>query len=173
SDMKLVLAIAPDRFRDEELFVPQKAFADARVETVIASTQTGTCEGMLGGAAEATTTFAEVAPDAYDGIVIAGGIGSQDSLWGNNDLIKLVQTFAAEGKVVAAICLSPVVLARAGVLKGKSATVFNSPASVSEIRRGGATLTDEAVVVDGRVVTANGPFASEAFAAAVLSLLSP
>ncbi|WP_342678250.1 DJ-1/PfpI family protein [Methanofollis sp. UBA420] len=171
--MKLILAIAPDRFRDEELFVPQKACAEAGVETVIASTKTGTCEGMLGGAAEATVTFAEVAPEAYDGIVIAGGIGSQDFLWGNNDLIRLVQAFAAEGKVVAAICLSPVVLARAGVLKGKKATVFNSPRSVSEIRRGGATLTDDAVVVDGQVVTANGPFASEAFAAAVLSLLSP
>lgn len=171
--MKLVLAIAPDRFRDEELFVPQKACARAGVETVIASTETGTCEGMLGGAAEATATFAEIAPAAYDGIVIVGGIGSQDFLWGNNDLIRLVQAFAREGKVVAAICLSPVVLARAGVLKGKKATVFTSPASVSEIRQGGATLTDKAVVVDGQVVTANGPFASEAFAVAVLSLLSP
>lgn len=171
--MKLLFAIAPDKFRDEELFVPQKACADAGVETVVASTKTGTCEGMLGGTAEATTTFGEVRPEAYDGIVIVGGIGSQDHLWGDKDLIKLVQAFDAADKVVAAICLSPAVLARAGVLKGRPATVFKSPASVREFKKGGAKITDKAVVVDGKVVTANGPTAAKEFVAAVLSLLSP
>lgn len=171
--MKLVFAIAPDKFRDEELFVPLKACADAGVETVVASTKTGTCEGMLGGTAEATTTFEEVAPEGYDGIVIAGGIGSQDHLWGNNDLIRLVQTFAAADKVVAAICLSPAVLARAGVLKGRAATVFKSPAATKELKKGKAKIADKAVVVDGKIVTANGPSSSEEFTTAVLSLLSP
>jgi len=170
--MKLICAIAPDRFRDEELLIPLDVFADAGIETVIASTRTGTCEGMLGAAVEASVPFTAVSPDEYDGIVIVGGIGSQDYLWGDNDLIGLVKSFAAAGKVVAAICLSPVVLARAGVLSGKKATVFHSPGSVTELKRGEATQVDDDVVTDGKVVTSNGPSASEAFAKAVVSLLS-
>ena len=67
-------------------------------------------------------------------------------------------------KVVAAICLAPVVLARAGILKGKKATYFNSPVSFREMKAGGAVLVDKAVVTDGRIVTANGPAAAAEFA---------
>ncbi|MDK2973873.1 MAG: protease [Methanofollis sp.] len=170
--MKLLCAIAPDKFRDEELLIPLDVFADAGIETAVASTRAGTCEGMLGAQVEASAPFAAVLPDDYDGIVIAGGIGSQDYLWDDGDLINLVRAFADAGKVVAAICLSPVVLARAGVLSGKKATVFPSPGSVRELKRGEAISVDDDVVTDGRVVTANGPSASEAFAKAVVELLS-
>ncbi|QSZ66604.1 hypothetical protein RJ40_03365 [Methanofollis aquaemaris] len=170
--MKLVLAIAPDKFRDEEFEVPQKIFSEAGVETVVASTRVGTCQGMVGAMAEATAAFADLNPEEYDGIVVVGGIGSQDYLWTDADLKKLVQGCAKAGKVVAAICLSPAVLARAGVLDGKNATVFRSPASIYEMERGGARLVEESVVTDGMVVTANGPSVAGSFAEAVLSALS-
>lgn len=169
--MKLVLAIAPDKFRDEEFEVPQQVFSEAGIETVVASTRVGTCQGMIGAMADATSAFADLDPEEYDGIVVVGGIGSQDFLWTDADLKKLVRACAQDGKVIAAICLSPVVLARAGVLDGKNATVFKSPASVKEMKQGGARLTDEAVVTDGKIVTANGPAAARAFAEAVLSVL--
>ncbi|QYZ78546.1 hypothetical protein E2N92_03420 [Methanofollis formosanus] len=170
--MKLVLAIAPDKFRDEEFEVPQKVFSEAGVEMVVASTRAGTCQGMVGAMAEATAAFADLNPAEYDGIVVVGGIGSQDHLWTDADLKGFVQECAKAGKVVAAICLSPVVLARAGVLNGKRATVFKSPASVQEMERGGATLVEEGVVTDGMIVTANGPAVAGVFAEAVLSALS-
>ncbi|MDD1666685.1 MAG: DJ-1/PfpI family protein, partial [Methanomicrobiales archaeon] len=72
----------------------------------------------------------------------------------------------------AAICLSPVVLARAGVLSGKKATVFRTADSVAEMRKGGADLRGEPVVVDGRFVTANGPAVARRFGEAVVSGLS-
>lgn len=170
--MKLVLAIAPDKFRDEEFEVPQKVFSEAGIETVVASTRTGTCQGMIGGMAEATAAFTDLNPDEYDGIIVVGGIGSQDHLWTDADLKGLVQECARAGKVVAAICLSPVVLARAGVLDGKNATVFRTPASLYEMEQGGARLVEKGVVTDGTIVTANGPAVVGAFAEAVLSALS-
>ncbi|MBP2145786.1 protease I [Methanofollis sp. W23] len=169
--MKLVLAVAPDKFRDEEFEVPQQVFSEAGIKTVVASTRPGTCQGMIGATAEATSAFADLDPEEYDGIVVVGGIGSQDHLWTDADLKKLVQTYAHHGKVVAAICLSPVVLALAGVLDGKNATVFKSPASVKEMEQSGARLVDEAVVSDGKIVTANGPAAARKFAEAVLAAL--
>jgi protease I len=74
--------------------------------------------------------------------------------------------------VVAAICLAPVVLARAGILKGKKATYFNSPVSFREMRAGGAVLVDKAVVTDDRIVTANGPAAAAEFAEAFIRVLT-
>ncbi|TAJ44513.1 DJ-1/PfpI family protein [Methanofollis fontis] len=169
--MKILCAIAPARFRDEELLVPQQTFSDADVETVVASTHTGTCEGMIGATAEATVSFADVSPADYNAIVVVGGIGAQDVLWNDAELKRLVQEFNGAGKVVAAICLSPVVLARAGILPGREATVFRSPASIREIEKGGARLSERPVVTDGNVVTADGPSAAEEFARAILSLL--
>jgi protease I len=169
--MKLLLAIAPERFRDEELETPREAFAEAGIDVDIASTVTGTCMGMLGVTAEAGLTFQEANPDDYDGIVVVGGIGAQDHLWSNETLFGLVRSFFEQGKVVAAICLAPVVLARAGVLSGRQATVYPSPAAVSEMKRAGVHLVDIPVVADRQIVTASGPGAAAQFADTIITKL--
>lgn len=169
--MRLLLVIAPEKFRDEELQVPQKLFAHEGIDYDIASTRKGRCEGMLGASAEATLCLEDVDPQKYSGIVIIGGMGSQDYLWGNSTLISLVKAFFESGKVVAAICLSPVVLAQAGVLKGREATFFRSPASVKEMKKGGAHLVDFPVVADLDLITANGPQAAKEFAETIMEKL--
>jgi deglycase len=170
--MKLLVVVAPERFRDEELFEPLSVFQKAGMVSDIASVKPGTCRGMLGGKCEATLDIGRVSPEGYDGIVIIGGAGSPEFLWGHSRLHTLVAGFAKGGKVVAAICLSPVVLARAGVLKGRKATVFRTADSVAEMRKGGSDLRDDAVVVDGRFITANGPAAARKFGEAILSALA-
>ena len=169
--MKLLIAVAPERFRDEELIEPMKIFASQGIETVIGSTKTGECMGMIGERIDATITFEDAAISDYDGIVIIGGIGSQDFFWNSQELIGLVRDFYDSGKVVAAICLSPVVLAMAGILKGKKVTVFSSPASTHAMKTSGAVIVNEPVAVDGRIITANGPMAAEAFGEAIITVL--
>ncbi len=169
--MKILVAIAPERYRDEELDEPLAVFRENEISWDIASTRKGTCTGMLGGRAEATLSFSDVMPDAYDALVIIGGVGSKVHLWGNRDLAGLATVFAAKKKPVAAICLSPVVLARTGILKGRKATVFRSPDAVAEVKQGGAALTGLPVVTDGTVITADGPDAASAFGRAVVSQL--
>lgn len=169
--MRLLVVIAPDQFRDEELFEPVALFRRKGIEYDIASVRRGTCRGMLGGSAEATLSLAEAAPEHYDGIVVVGGIGSERYLWSNPELHALLRRFQADGKVVAAICLSPVALGKAGVLKGKRATVFRTPASVSELKACGALLAEGDVVADGTVVTANGPSAARRFAEEIVKRL--
>ncbi|MGC9434536.1 MAG: DJ-1/PfpI family protein [Methanomicrobiales archaeon] len=162
--MKILVVIAPEQFRDEELEVPLSRFDEVGIGYDIASTRTGPCTGMLGAEAEATLAIAEATADAYDAICIVGGVGAQEALWDDRDLQGLVREFADQGKVVGAICLSPVVLARAGILEGRVATVFSTPASVAEMKRGKAELADIPVVSSGQVITANGPNAAGAFA---------
>jgi protease I len=170
--MKLLVVIAPERFRDEELFEPLSLFKKFGIAYDIASTKAGLCTGMLGGKCDATLDLTRIRAGDYDGMVIIGGAGSPEFLWGNSRLMALVTDFAGSGKVVAAICLSPVVLARAGVLRGRRATVFRMADSVAEMRKGGADLRADAVVVDGRFITANGPAAAGKFGEEIVSALT-
>jgi protease I len=170
--MKVLIAIAPEKFRDEELAEPVAALRAAGIGFDIASTRRGTCTGMLGAKATATLSFEEVDPKSYDGIVIIGGSGSQAHLWEDDLLPIIVNNIQKSGKVVAAICLAPVVLARAGILKGKKATYYESPVAFREMKAGGAVLVNQPVVTDTRIITANGPAASKAFADAVVKMLT-
>jgi len=170
--MKAVIAIAPEKYRDEELAEPVAAFTKAGIAFDIASTRAGTCTGMLGGKTTAGLSFDDIDPKDYKGIIIIGGSGSQTYLWEDDMLVRLAIYFNETDKVVAAICLAPVVLAKAGILKGKKATVYDNPVAVLEMKKGRAQVTKDPVVTDGRIITANGPAAAKAFAEAVVKELS-
>jgi protease I len=170
--MKVLVAIAPDRYRDEELDEPLAVFRRHDIGFDIASTREGPCTGMLGGEVLATLSFRHANPSDYSGLVIIGGAGSPPHLWQDRDLAALVAAFAAGHKLIAAICLSPVVLARAGILNGRKATVFRTPEAVAEMMRGGAILTSGLVITEGRVITADGPAAARAFGEAIVTELS-
>jgi protease I len=170
--MKVLIAVAPEKFRDEELAEPVLTFTKAGIEFDIVSTKRGICTGMLGAKTTATLNFDEVDPKKYDALIIIGGSGAQTRLWDDEMLIQLAKYFHESSKVVAAICLAPVVLARAGILKGRQATYYNSPASFREMKAGGALLVDKAVVKDKRIITANGPSAAKEFADVIVRTLT-
>jgi protease I len=170
--MKVLIIIAPEKFRDEELAEPVTAFTKAGIAYEIASTRRGACTGMLGAKVMATTSLEEVDPKGYDAILIVGGGGAQVHLWDDDLLQPIVRFFTDKMKVVGAICLGPVVLARAGILKGKKATYYESPVAFREMKAGGAVLVNQPVVTDGRIVTANGPAAAKAFADTFVKMLT-
>ncbi|MFA6332609.1 MAG: DJ-1/PfpI family protein [Methanoregula sp.] len=170
--MKALIAISPEKFRDEELAEPVAALTKAGIAFDIASTRRGACTGMLGAKATATLSFEEVDPKSYDAIIIIGGSGTPVHLWDDELLPILVKYIRDSGKVVAAICLGPIVLARAGILKGKKATYSENPTAFREMKAGGAILVNQPVVVDSRIITANGPSASKAFAEAVIKTMT-
>ena len=170
--MKVVIAVAPEKYRDEELAEPVAALNKAGISFDLASTRPGPCTGMLGGKTSAGIAFEEIDPKSYDGLIIVGGSGSQVYLWEDDVLVQLARFFHESGKVVAAICLAPAVLARSGILKGKKATAYDSPAAFFEMKKGGAVVVKDPVVTDHRIITANGPAAAKDFAAAVIKELS-
>jgi len=167
---KIVMVVAQEGFRDEELFVPEDIFSAAGAMVVIASNSTEMAHGMLGGDVEPDLAIFRIKPDHLDALVIVGGEGSKRHLWSDPTLLEKVKDAYDRGKIVAAICLSGVVLAQAGVLKGRRATVYPERVAVAELRRHGATYEDTGVVVDGNVVTAQGPGQAREFAEAILGL---
>ncbi|WP_123926963.1 DJ-1/PfpI family protein [Thermodesulfitimonas autotrophica] len=103
--------------------------------------------------------------------MIGGSIGSWKFSWDDVDLRRIVREAYTKGKIVAAICVSLVVLVRAGCFKGRKATVFPHPLAVQELQAAGAKYVDRSVVVAANVVTARDPQSAEEFAQTVARLL--
>ena len=105
---------------------------------------------------------AEVDYDTLDGIVLPGGMPGTLNLQADETVNKVIRQFAAEGKLVCAICAAPSVLGAAGILEGKCATCHPG----FEEKLTGARVEEKEVVVDGNVITSRGmgtaiPFALE------------
>lgn len=105
---------------------------------------------------------AEVDYDTLDGIVLPGGMPGTLNLQADETVNKVIRQFAAEGKLVCAICAAPSVLGAAGILEGKCATCHPG----FEEKLTGAKVEEKEVVVDGNVITSRGmgtaiPFAFE------------
>ncbi|HJJ99327.1 MAG TPA: DJ-1/PfpI family protein [Methanocorpusculum sp.] len=170
--MKILFAIAPDRFLDQEYTVPKTAFEEKGIECITASTIHGACYGMHGAIVESDISFDDVNPSDYDGIVIIGGIGCQDYLWRCEKLIDITNAIGNSGKLVAAICLAPVIIAEAGLLAGKSTTALATPASRRILELDKALLVNEPIVVSGNIITARMPQDAQAFAKTILQHLA-
>ncbi len=164
--------IAPERFRDEELLEPKRALERSGIGVTVASTRSGMATGMLGASVPIDCTVQQASAEDHDALAIAGGAGSPAHLWDSAPLRSLVLAFHRADKPVAAMCLSGAVLARAGVLHGRRATVSPTRRAILELRRAGAAYAAEPVVVDGKIITASGPEAAAAFGAAIISHLT-
>lgn len=167
---RILMVIAPQDFRDEEYARPREILESAGYAVTVASRSRETARGMLGMRVQPDLLLPEARAADYDAVIFVGGNGAQ-TYWDDPEAHRLAQEAAAAGKVVAAICIAPVILARAGVLEGKQATVFNPPSLCTELTAHGATCTDTSVQRDGRIVTASGPHAAEEFARAILAAL--
>ncbi len=105
---------------------------------------------------------AEADYDTLDGIVLPGGMPGTLNLQADETVNKVIRQFAAEGRLVCAICAAPSVLGAAGILEGKCATCHPG----FEEKLTGARVEEKEVVVDGNVITSRGmgtaiPFALE------------
>lgn len=172
--MKALFVIAPENYQDLELGEPKKVLEAAGVECKVASTRPGQASGALGGSTAVDLTVGEANADEFDAVVFVGGGGvEQHKLYEDPAVLGLAKAFAEKGKIVAAICISPRTLAKAGLLKGKKATFYPDGETRRMLEEAGAVLSEAGVVVDGKTVTANGPPSAKAFGEKILSLLRP
>ena len=164
----MLIVIAHEDFRDEEFKEPYDLFMKSGIEVVVASTDTAPAKGMLGMTVKPDITLEQVNTDDFDGLVVVGGSGCEQ-LWDNEMLHNIVRRFNTDNKMIAAICLAPVILGRAGVLEGKVVTAY--PTARDEVGKCCAQCTDADIEVSGNVITCSGPKAAADFATAILSVV--
>jgi len=166
---RVVMVVGADGFRDEELEEPRSILESYGADVSVACSRPGPARGMLGGTAEPDLLLEDVDVEEFDALVFVGGAGARE-YWDDPVAHALARKAIAGGKVVAAICLAPVTLARAGLLKGKRATVY--PSERGRIEEAGARYVEAEVVVEGKVITASGPQAASAFGKAIAKALA-
>lgn len=158
-----LIVIAQQGFQDQEYAGTRKGLEDAGYVITVASTQAGLCTGKFGGKEQASLALKDVDVSTFEKIAFIGGPGAA-ALADNEEAKRIARDAVSQGKILGAICIAPTILARAGVLKGKRATVWDSGGEqVSLLEEEGAVYTGEDVTVDGKIVTGNGPAAAEEF----------
>lgn len=167
---KILFVIAHNNFRDEECFEPKEVLKDH--EVIIASTETTPAKGTLGGTITPDITVDEALNkiNEFDAVIFVGGPGA--NVYFENPTAHQIAQKAKN--IIAAICIAPVTLAKAGMLKGRKATVWDDGQMTQAkiLEDAGATYVAEDVVVDGNIITANGPKAAKKFGEAILAKLS-
>ncbi|MBN2252020.1 MAG: DJ-1/PfpI family protein [Candidatus Altiarchaeota archaeon] len=169
--MKALIVLAPANFRDEELFTPLEILKGAGVSVTVAGLSMDESMGMLGGKMKPDILIDEVDAEDYDAIVIPGGSGAREYLAGDERVLDPVRDAFSKDKVVASICSAGCVLANSGILEGKKATVFPSPENVKVLKNKGAYYLEESIVVDGNIITAQGPKDAKNFAEKIVDIL--
>ncbi|PWB26025.1 DJ-1/PfpI/YhbO family deglycase/protease [Flavobacterium sp. HTF] len=101
----------------------------------------------------------------YDAVFIPGGAWNPDNLRNDKDVIKFIQDFNTSGKLIAAICHAPVVLASADILKGRKLTGYWN--IQVDLKNAGGTVIEESVVTDGNIITSRHPIDVADFSRAV------
>lgn len=171
--MKALLIIAQKNFMDKELFETKEELEKAGISVKVASITTDISPGMLGGTYKPDLAVRDADIEEYQAIVIIGGAGSP-LLANHEEVIKLLQAAHQKGKLLAAICLGSMVLAKANVLRGKRATVWNSPVQqlgVKALEASGCKYVDKKIVEDNNLITAFGPDQAKQFGKAIAEKL--
>ena len=159
-----------DGFEEVEGLMTVDLLRRAGIDTIMVSIQKD--KRILGSnqiRLEADCLFEETDLSDADLLILPGGMPGTKHLDLHEGVRNAVVKQAEAGKLVAAICAAPSVLAHLGLLKGKKAACF--PDFRAELKEGGAEVSEEKVVWDGNLITARGLGAATEFGLTLIEVL--
>ncbi|BCB80837.1 type 1 glutamine amidotransferase domain-containing protein [Phytohabitans flavus] len=168
---KKIAILATDGVERIELEQPRGALHGAGAQTELLSIHPGEIQARQSDLVPAGTfpvdkEVRDAAVEDYDGLLLPGGAVNPDRLRTNQDAVSFVRAFVATDRPVAAICHGPWTLLEADVVSGRRMTSF--PSLRSDLRRAGAVVMDEQVVVDEQFITSRNPADVPAFCATMV-----
>ncbi len=168
---KKVVVLAEDNYDVLELWYPTIRMQEAGAAVTLAGT--GSADTYHSGhnynfPVTVDTTADKLSASGIDAVIIPGGYGP-DRLRRYPSVLKLVKDAVDQGKIVAAICHAPWVLASAGVLRGK--TITCTAAIKDDVMNAGAKYVDQEVVRDGNMITSRSPKDLPAFCRTIIEAL--
>jgi len=172
---KVLFIVAYEGFNDRELLVTRERLMNKGYDVEVASTSLGFATGMSGTTVKPDLDLEEAAINLnrYSAIVFIGGNGAKRH-FGSALCHEIAKDASKAGKVVAAISVAPVILAKAGILDGVDATVFTRAFDrryADELKFNGARYHAKEVIADRNIVTADSPEAAEKFANKISELM--
>jgi protease I len=166
---KRVAIFTEDLYEDLELWYPLLRLREEGAEVVVVgSGDAKEHHGKYGYPVAVDQGISEVKAESFDAVVVPGGY-APDRMRRHPAMVAFVREMAHQGKVVAAICHGPWMLASARVVAGKTVTCFF--AIKDDLVHAGATYRDAEVVVDGNLITSRKPADLPAFLSAIIAAL--
>ena len=166
--MKALILVA-DGFEDLTVFVPWYRLREEGADVCLASPQARPLVGEHGYRVEPDAPIHEVNPAEYDVLILPDG-SAAERLRLREEAVDVARTFMQEGERVAAIGHGLQLLISAGSLDNRAVTC--SPGIRDDVRAAGAVYRDEAVVLDGTLLTGRGPDDLPAFCHQLVALLA-
>jgi len=164
---KRVAIFAEDLYEDLELWYPRLRLQEEGAEVVVVGPgHAAEHHGKYGYPVAVDKAISEVEAGHLDALVVPGGY-APDRMRRHPGMVALVREMAQRGKIVAAICHGPWMLASAEVVAGKTVTCFS--AIKDDLVHAGATYRDAEVVVDGNLITSRRPADLPAFLGAIIA----
>jgi protein deglycase len=163
---KTVFILLADGFEEIEAITPIDLLRRAEIDVRITGLNTEVVKGSHAIAVKTDGIFSVPAflPDA---IILPGGPGHIHLL--NSDIvIDFIKKMFSNQKLCSAICAAPIVLAKAGILKGKTATCFPG----YEDKLNGGAFANQTVVTDGTVITSRGAGTAVPFSLEIIRYLT-
>ena len=155
--------LAAPGFEEIELMAPLDILRRLNMDVVLAGVQSDKVVSTHEVTVSTDTMLDKLHADKLDALILPGGAGSW-VLRDTPEVIHLVKKMHEAGKLVAAICAAPIVLAKAGLVKDRNVTAYPAQDVYRELNEAGAHIVkDENVVLDGNMLTANGPGAAMLF----------
>ena len=142
----------------------------AGIEVVTAGLETGPVRASRGVVLVPDATLDTVMDDAFDMVILPGGLPGADHLDADSRIRTLLQRQQAQGGYTAAICAAPKVLANAGLLDGRQATSYPGVLDNMDLPRVEVDLRP--VIRDGNVITSRGPGTAMDFALELIEVLA-
>jgi len=165
---KRVAILVEDDYEDLELWYPYHRLLEAGADVTLVGPETKAYQSKHGYPATAQVAAVDASSADYDGVVIPGGY-APDRLRRYAAILDLVKGVFDKGGLIASICHAGWVPVSAGILQGRRATCVS--AIKDDIVNAGATYMDEAVVVDGNLVTSRTPADLKDYMPAIIAFL--
>ncbi len=166
--MKNVFIHLANGFEEIEAITPVDVLRRAGCEvTMVSVSGKREVTSARGVAVQSDMLFEDMDYTRADVILFPGGQPGSDNLAKHEGLKKVIIEFNGQGKMIAAICAAPIVLANAGILQGKRVTCF--PGTESRLK--GAICTGNPVEIDGNIITGKAAGAAMKFSLALTEQL--
>ena len=165
---KTLLTFVDDIYEDLELWYPLLRLQEAGYSLRVAAHELRTYAGKHGYPAKSDLLLTEARSQDYCGLLVPGGF-MPDKLRRDAKVLALTREFFEQGKLVAFICHGGWIPISAKILKGKHAT--GSLGIKDDLENAGAIWVDEAVVVDGNLISSRTPKDLAPFGKAMVQFL--
>ncbi|MFK3936331.1 type 1 glutamine amidotransferase domain-containing protein [Alkalihalobacillus sp. NPDC078783] len=154
-ETKKIVAVVDEEFEDLELWYPiLRMQEEGATVDLVGEKANHTYTGKYGVPATTKFSYDQVEAADYDAILVPGG-WAPDKLRRFPKLLQIVREMDQDQKAIGQICHAGWVLISAGILKNKKVT--STPGIKDDMENAGATWIDEAVVVDGHLISSRRP----------------